>query len=100
MAHVARIDEHNIVREVHVINNHDLPDDGAFTPEVEQAANEFQGNLGLTPAGSRWLLTSYNGNFRGTYAGIGYTYDEQLDEFVAPEPVIEEESVVEDDPIS
>jgi hypothetical protein len=33
-------------------------------------------------------------------AGIGYTYDEELDEFVAPEPVIEEESVVEDDPIS
>lgn len=84
MAHVARIDEYNIVREVHVINNHDLPDDGAFTPEVEQAANEFQTNLELTPAGSRWLLTSYNGNFRGRYAGSGYTYDEELDEFVAP----------------
>jgi hypothetical protein len=87
MAHVARIDEQNIVREVHVINNHDLPDDGAFAPEVEQAANEFQANLGLTPAGSRWLLTSYNGNFRGAYAGTGYKYDEQLDEFIAPESV-------------
>ncbi len=31
--------------------------------------------------------TSYNGNFRGVYAGIGYTYDPLNDVFVAPEPV-------------
>ncbi len=28
--------------------------------------------------------TSYNGNIRGRYAGIGYTYDADLDEFIAP----------------
>jgi hypothetical protein len=33
--------------------------------------------------------TSYNGNIRGRYAGIGYTYDADLDEFIAP--VIESE---------
>ena len=82
MAHVARTDEDGIVREVHVVNNSDLPDDGAFTTEVEAAANAFQHSLGLDGV---WKLTSYNGNFRGVYAGIGYKYDEALDEFVAPE---------------
>jgi hypothetical protein len=87
MAHVARIDEDGIVREVHVLNNSDLPDDGAFTPEVEAAANAFQHSLGLEGV---WRLTSYNGNFRGRYAGIGYKYDSDADEFVAPEPPAEE----------
>lgn len=87
MAHVARIDEDGIVREVHVVNNSDLPDDGAFTPEVEAAANAFQHSLGLEGV---WRLTSYNGNFRGRYAGIGYKYDSDLDEFVAPEAPEEE----------
>jgi hypothetical protein len=32
-----------------------------------------------------WKLTSYNGNFRNLYAGIGFSYDAELDEFVAPE---------------
>ena len=82
MAHVARIDEDGIVREVHVLHNEDLPDDGAFTPEVEAAANAFQHSLGLDGV---WKLTSYNGNFRGTYAGVGFRYDSELDEFVAPE---------------
>ena len=82
-AHAARIDEDGIVREVHVLNNSDLPDDGAFTPEVEAAANAFQHSLGLE---GDWKLTSYNGNFRGRYAGVGYKYDSVLDEFVAPEP--------------
>ena len=86
MAHVARIED-GIVREVHVLNNSDLPDDGAFTPEVEAAANAFQHSLGLDGV---WKLTSYNNNFRGVYAGIGFKYDEALDEFVAPEAPEEE----------
>ena len=89
IAHIARIDEDGIVREVHVLNNSDLPNNGEFSPEVEEAANAFQHSLGLT---GTWKLTSYNGNFRGRYAGIGYKYDAELDEFVAPEPV--EEPVV------
>ena len=80
MAHVARIDN-GIVWEVHVLNNADLPDDGAFTPEVEAAANAYQHSLGLEGV---WLLTSYNNNFRGQYAGQGMTYDPTLDEFVSP----------------
>lgn len=92
MAHVARIDEDGIVREVHVLNNHDLPNNGEFSPEVEEAANAFQHSLGLEGV---WRLTSYNGNFRGRYAGIGYKYDAELDEFVAPEPPVVEEPVAE-----
>ncbi len=30
--------------------------------------------------------TSYNGNIRKNYAGVGYTYDETRDAFIAPEP--------------
>ena len=86
MAHVARVDS-GIVRDVLVINNSDLPDDGAFTPEVEAAANEYLHALGLD---GDWKLTSYNGNFRGRYAGPGYTYDSGLDEFIAPpDPILE-----------
>ena len=80
MAHVAKV-EAGIVREVHVLNNSDLPDGGAFTPEVEAAANAYQHSLGLEGV---WKLTSYNGNFRGQYAGQGMTYDPTLDEFVSP----------------
>ena len=81
-AHAARIDEDGIVREVHVLINSDLPNNGEFSPEVEAAANAFQHSLGLE---GTWKLTSYNGNFRGLYAGVGYKYDAVADEFVAPE---------------
>ena len=89
MAHVARIED-GIVREVHVLNNHDLPNGGEFSPETEAAANAFQHSLGLE---GDWKLTSYNGNFRGTYAGIGFSYDAEADEFVAP--VVAEEAPAE-----
>jgi len=89
MAHIAKIDDSNIVREVIVLNNSDLPDGGEFTPEVEVAANEYLHNLGLD---GDWKLTSYNGNFRGLYAGQGFTYDSALDEFVAP---VQPEALIE-----
>ena len=36
--------------------------------------------------GGRWVQTSYNGNFRKRYAGVGFTYDEQRDAFIPPKP--------------
>jgi hypothetical protein len=33
-----------------------------------------------------WIQTSYNGNIRKNYAGIGYTYDSQRDAFIPPQP--------------
>jgi hypothetical protein len=88
MAHFAKLDENNVVLAVHVVNNDVLITDGV---ESEQTGIDFLTGL---HGHTNWKQTSYNGNFRGTYAGIGYIYDEELDEFVAPE------SVVEDDPIS
>jgi hypothetical protein len=93
MAHFAQLDENNLVTQVIVLSNAVV---GESFPESESVGVSFiAADLKLPGV---WVQTSYNGNFRGTYAGIGYTYDEQLDEFVAPESV--EESVVEDDPIS
>lgn len=86
IAHVARIDEEGIVREVHVLNNYDLPNNGEFSPETEEAANAFQHSLGLQ---GNWKLTSYNHKFRGRYAGVGYRYDVELDEFIAPEVIVD-----------
>ena len=83
MAHFARLDVDNIVTEVLVVDNAIL---GA--PEDEQLGikwlEDFDALRGLAPA--RWIQTSYNGKFRGRYAGIGMTYDIDLDEFVSPDP--------------
>jgi len=78
MAHFARIDD-GIVREVIVIDNADCG--GGDFPESEPIGQAFIASIGLA---GEWLQTSYNGNFRGTYAGIGYTYDSERDEFVPP----------------
>ena len=80
MAHAAKIDS-GIVREVIAVDNDKLPDGGEFTPEVEAALNEYLNGIGLD---GDWKLTSYNSNFRGTYAGQGFTYDPVADEFTAP----------------
>jgi len=85
MAHFARIDNNNIVRQVIVISDNDAPDPA---PDNEAQGQAFIADvLGL--AGT-WKQTSYNGNFRGCYAGPGYIYDPDLDEFVAPEVTLEE----------
>jgi len=81
MAHWAQVDENNKVLQVLVTSNEE-PDEG-YQWLVD--------NLGGT-----WLKTSYNTiagvhalggtPFRKNYAGIGFTYDEQRDAFIAPEP--------------
>ena len=79
MAHFARIDSNNVVRQVIVVSDDIAPDPA---PDNEQQGQAFIANvLGLA---GEWKQTSYNGNFRGRYAGVGYTYDPDLDEFVAP----------------
>ena len=88
MAHAAKIDN-GVVRDVIVVDNDKLPDGGEFTPEVETALNEYLHDCGLD---GDWKLTSYNNNFRGTYAGQGFTYDPDLDEFIPPaqpDPIVE-----------
>lgn len=73
MAHFAQIDENNIVSRVLVV-----PD------SQEDRAQEYLANdLAL---GGTWLQTSYNGNVRKNFAGIGYYFDETRDAFIPPQP--------------
>ncbi len=69
MAHYAKIDN-GIVSQVVVVAD-----------EFEDSGEELLNSLGLT---GRWVKTSYNGSIRGKFAGIGDSYDEELDIFVAP----------------
>lgn len=81
MAHFAKLDAENKVIHVSVVNNSDILDsDGK---ESEQVGIEY---LTAVHGYSKWKQTSYNGNFRKNYAGIGYTYDENLDAFIPPKP--------------
>ena len=73
MAHWAELDENNIVLRVTVGDNND--------PAGDEGYSWLINNLG-----GRWIKTSYNGNIRKNFAGIGYTYDEQRDAFIAPKP--------------
>lgn len=84
MAHYAFIDENNIV--VDVITGRDEDD---LAEGVTSWENYYGERRGL-----RCLQTSYNTHngvhafggtpFRGHYAGLGFTYDEALDAFLAP----------------
>ena len=80
MAHYAQIDENNIVTQVIVIDNKDTADANGVEKEYIGAA--FCERL----FGGTWKQTSYNGNIRKNYAGIGYTYNADIDAFVAPKP--------------
>jgi hypothetical protein len=76
MAHYAFLDENNVVTEVIVGRNEDEVVDGISDWEAHYG--EFRGQV--------CKRTSYNNNIRGTYAGIGYSYNEEEDIFVAPQP--------------
>lgn len=73
MAHWAEIDENNIVLQVTVGDNNDPAGDEGYQWLID--------NLGGT-----WVKTSYNGNIRKQFAGIGFTYNPEADVFVAPQP--------------
>lgn len=86
MAHFARIEE-KIVCQVIVVDNADCG--GADFPDSEPIGQAFIAGIGLA---GEWRQTSYNGNFRGVYAGIGFTYDLDLDVFMPPaQPDTEEQ---------
>lgn len=80
MAHFAKLNSDNVVIAVHVINNDVIT---INNEESESAGIEFLTNLHNY---DRWVQTSYNSNFRGTYAGIGFTYNEEEDIFITPQP--------------
>jgi hypothetical protein len=83
MSHFAELDENNIVINVVKCDNDDPNGDEGYQWLIE--------NLG-----GRWIQTSYNGNFRKNYAGIGYTYNKSRDAFIPPKPTEGEYTLDED----
>jgi hypothetical protein len=78
MAHYAFLDKNNIVTE------------------VITGVDETETIEGLTPEewyekfrGQKCVRTSYNGNIRGNFAGIGFKYDKTFDVFIAPQPYLD-----------
>jgi hypothetical protein len=92
MAHYAFLDENNIVTEVIVgIDETELIEG----KDPEAWYGEFRGQ--------KCVRTSYNSNIRVRYAGIGFTYNEDLDAFIPPKPfnswVLNNQTVNWDPPI-
>ena len=69
-----------IITQIIVIDNNDILD--AQGNESEAIGIQFCTDL----LGGTWVQTSYNGNMRKNYAGIGNTYDATRDAFIAPSP--------------
>jgi len=85
MAHFAKIDNTNTVTAVIV------------------AEQDFI-NSGKVGDSFLWVQTSYNGNFRKNYAGVGYTYDKTRDAFIAPKPftswILNEDTCIYEAPVA
>jgi hypothetical protein len=80
MAHFAKLGPGNVVEQVIVVDNKDTADANGIEKEYIGAA--FCERL----LGGRWVQTSYNGNKRKRYAGIGMIYREDIDAFVVQQP--------------
>jgi len=81
MAHFAEIDGTNTVLRVVVVHNDVTTIDDV---EVEQRGIDFLD--GILPVTGQWVQTSYNANFRHSYAGAGFVWDAANDVFYVPEP--------------
>lgn len=77
MAHFAKLDENNIVLEIHVVDNEHLKDPNGVEREALGVAFLINWSGGY----EKWKQTSYNASFRKNFACIGYPYDETLDAF-------------------
>lgn len=97
MAHFAELDNDNNVLKVIVVDNKDILDENGN--ESEEVGISFCQNL----LGGIWKQTSYNGNFRKNYAGIGFKYDQDRDAFIPPKTfskwVLNEDTCLWDPPI-
>ena len=100
MAHFAKLDQNNVVTEVHVINNIEMLAADGSESELMGIAFLIRWSGGY----SNWKQTSYNGKIRKNYAGIDYTYDSARDAFIPPKPfpswVLNEETCLWDAPVA
>lgn len=76
MAHFAKIDSQNLITDVLVVANSDIQD--LPFPESEPVGVAY---LRSMFPDTDWKQTSYNGNFRYRYAGIGYTFYPDVGEY-------------------
>ena len=99
MAHFAELNQNNEVLRVIVVANEDTSDQNGVEDETIGVAFCKK----LFGSNTNWKQTSYNGNFRKRYAGIGYSYNEELDAFIPPKPypswVLNEETAEWEAPI-
>lgn len=105
MAHAAKIDSNGVVREVLVVDDDKFIDGkgnllgqkvGSY-PE-DELLMEYMTSIGLgVEYPEEWRFTSYNNNFRGVYAGQGFTYDRKADQFIPPEPPVTQEIQIEEE---
>lgn len=84
MAHFAELNNVNYVIRVLVVHNNELMEDGV---ESEDRGVKFLQSL--FGANTIWKQTSYNNNFRGKFAGLGFFYNPETDEFLSPEEAAE-----------
>lgn len=82
MAHFAQLDENNVVTQVIVVANDQLVD--SLGQESEEIGILFCKSL--FGEHTNWKQTSYNGKIRKNYAGVGFSYKEDIDAFVPPKP--------------
>ena len=92
MAYFAKMDENNVVLEVHSLNNHELvtskntvDENGNVTCSIVESEDKGIAFLTSWSGGhTNWKQTSYNATFRGKFAGIGDTYDPVTNMFISP----------------
>ena len=82
MAHYAELNENNEVVYVVYMDNEIITDENGNEVE-ELGIQHLHTHHGVD---RRWVRTSYRGNFRNKYAGLGDTYREDLDVFISPQP--------------
>ena len=82
MAHFAELDENNIVTRVVVVADRNTTDENGV--EVEEIGISYCKDF--FGSDTNWKQTSYNNSIRVHYAGIGYSYNEELDAFIPPQP--------------
>lgn len=79
MAHFAKLNSDNIVEQVIVVNNEEVPDEATGVVFCKSLFGDD----------TDWVQTSYNGKIRGRFAGVGMTYDPIQDEFIFNETISE-----------
>ncbi len=86
MAHFVFIDKNNIVQEIAIIDNQHVVDENGN--EIEQLGIAFciENYPMIDHASGRWIQASYNGRIRGIYPGYGYSYSDNEDIFISPQP--------------